>query len=69
MQKKQNVCWIPIQGFTSLALPDLTLTQPKDLGIQSAKQAVKCIMYYLLAVFRDDLVPLARYFLIIFLLL
>lgn len=55
--------------FTSLALPDLPLTQPKALGMQRAKQEVKCIMYYLLAVYRDGLVSLARHFLIVFLLL
>lgn len=63
------MCWIPAQGFTLLALPDLPLTQPKALCMQRAKQAVKCIMYYFLAVFRDDFVFLARHFLIISLLL
>lgn len=69
MQEKQNMCWIPVQGFTSLTLPDLPLTQPKALGMQRGKQAAKCIMYYFLAVFGNYLVSLARHFLIIFLLL
>jgi len=55
--------------FNPLTLLVPPLMQPTALGMQRAKHVIKSIMYYLLAVFKDDLASLARHFLIIFLLL